>query len=123
MKLISKIIFLAASVLAIAAVFTEKQGVITVNKQSPTFTIRLAANPTTGYTWSLQSYDNKVLVSTEHHFVPAKTKLIGAGGYEDWSFRVVPAAKRATTKIVFVYSRAWEKNEIGKKVEFSVKIK
>lgn len=91
--------------------YDEEQLHISVGSNQPGFIIKLKSNPTTGYSWSLKSFDKTLLESTHHQFIAAKTKLIGAPGFEEWTFNVLPAAfgKKRHTTLTFVYARSWEK--------------
>lgn len=79
---------------------------------NPVCEISLPANPTTGYTWSAL-YD-KHLVSAQHKYFPAKTRLIGAGGHDVWVFSATEEAlglnKQIYTVVRLVYTRSWEHN-------------
>ena len=101
-------VFANVKPLPAAVIFSDP---IVVVKAKPEFTIILQANPTTGYSWSLKNYDAHVLVPVERKVVPpVNKKLMGAPGYEEWTFKVksdgfvVPQ----TTTIVLIYSRPWE---------------
>lgn len=91
----------------------EKTDIAVVPKQAQ-FTLRLKSNPTTGYRWFLRGYDEHLIEPVDHHFQAEENKkLIGAPGYELWTFRMTPLAfmvPRQTT-IQMVYARSWEKNQ------------
>src|SRR5437879_1870634 len=94
-------------------VYTEDKLAVIVPSNQPTFAIKLKSNPTTGFSWYLKSYDSNVLQPVKHVFVPpANRKLIGATGYEVWTFRVKPNGFSVPmqTTIQFVYGRPWEAN-------------
>ncbi len=141
MKINNKISFLVLLVLSIVAVFTfadvkksdnnviaatkvysEDNLIITVNQANPTFIIKLKSNPTTGYVWTLKPYNKNIVNNDKHEFLPAETKLIGAGGFEQWSFQVKPKAfvLQQHVKLKFVYARPWEKTETENVLEFEV---
>jgi predicted secreted protein len=67
-----------------------------------TFAIRLAANPSTGYTWHAD-VDARCLKQVGQQFEPAG-KGVGAGGYEACSFRALAPCE---TEIRFEYRRPW----------------
>ncbi len=107
-------------------VFTEDQLQISVDSKQSGFIIKLKSNPTTGYSWNLKQIDSSLLASTQHQFVAAKTKLMGAPGFEEWTFRVLPAAfgKKRHTTLTFVYARPWEKEPKNTKtLVFGVEIR
>lgn len=92
-------------------VFSDPLKTIVVKKSNPIVRITLPANPTTGYSWSLKSYDNNIVVPvTRKFFPPSSKKLTGAPGYEVWTFRVnlkgfvVPQI----TSINLIYLRPWD---------------
>ena len=64
--------------------------------------ITLAENPTTGYTWQLDTTGFEV-VSDE--YVAPNTNLDGAGGNHVWELKAV---NTGTYKINGVYKRSWE---------------
>ena len=74
------------------------------------FTIRLAANPTTGYQWSLVSYDQKVIKPISHAYTPTVMASIGAGGTDSWLFQIVDRQAQ-TTDINFQYARPWNQQD------------
>jgi inhibitor of cysteine peptidase len=67
-----------------------------------TFTIALAGNPTTGYTWQLAA-DPRYLDLLSEEFEPGGT-AIGAGGKETFRFHARVAGR---TEIVCEYRRPW----------------
>jgi inhibitor of cysteine peptidase len=67
-----------------------------------TFAVRLAGNPTTGYTWQA-SVDSPNLELVGQEFEPAG-EGIGAGGHEVFRFRALAAGE---TEIVLEYRRPW----------------
>lgn len=119
------LLFLSASVFAATSmIYQNPSQTIAVTRNTPNFTLKLKSNPTTGYSWSLLKYDNKVITPVTHSFQRPTQMMIGAGGYELWQFRVQDAAFANTqhTAIVMAYVRPWEKNVVPKKVIFNVKL-
>jgi inhibitor of cysteine peptidase len=97
--------------------FTDPSKSIIVKKSKPEFTIVLKSNPTTGFSWLLKNYDVNLMVSVENkYFSPKAEKMVGAPGYEMWTFRVKPSGfvVPQTTHITLVYARPW--TEKGAKV-------
>lgn len=86
-------------------------GTLTVDH--PIYTLQLNSNPTTGYSWFLVSYPADLLSITKHEYIPPKTNMAGAGGYEMWVFTAKPEAFVAprAIKIQMVYARPWEVND------------
>lgn len=105
--------FWVANVLAATngITYTDPLKTIVVKKTQPEFAITIQSNPTTGYSWSLKSYDANIIVPVSRKYFPAANKkLIGAGGYEKWIFRVRPEGfvVPQTTSLTLLYSRPWD---------------
>ncbi|OGT51260.1 MAG: hypothetical protein A3E84_04085 [Gammaproteobacteria bacterium RIFCSPHIGHO2_12_FULL_42_13] len=109
--------------------FTSNKKPIYV-RQGQTFNITLQSNPTTGFSWKWKStaYDRNLVSLVNQKYVAATDKkLVGAPGYEVWTFR---ANKTETGRyrvvqvghIVMDYERPWEKNSALRKT-FVVRIK
>ena len=74
-----------------------------------TIKLTLDSNPTTGYSWQLRAPgDGKVLQLYFTTFRLPKTRLVGAGGREEWKFR---AMAPGSVVIRTEYLRPWEKPE------------
>jgi len=74
------------------------------------FTVELVSNPTTGYSWRLaKPLDEKILKFVGKEYFGKKTKLVGAGGREVWTFRALAKGK---AKIELEYVRDWEKKPV-----------
>ena len=69
-------------------VYAEDKPNIMISKDKPQFTLKLKSNPTTGYSWFLREYNSRLISPVKHSFEPPEKKLIGAPGYELWTFRV-----------------------------------
>ncbi len=102
---------------------TEDKPVVMVQSSHPEFSIKLKSNPSTGYNWYLRGYDATLLQPVKKTAEGSTDKkLLGAAGYEIWTFRmkqhgfVVPMQ----TFIRFVYARSWEVNSQAKQVVFQV---
>ncbi len=82
------------------------------------FIVKLASNPSTGYQWNIDKYDEKVLLLKSKEFIASNTSRVGAPGEMRFSFALINAENRPkATEILFKYSRAWEKDSaILKKV-------
>jgi inhibitor of cysteine peptidase len=98
---------------------------IVVENTNPQFSITLASNPTTGYSWLLDSYDNNLIQVDKHDFTrpSSNNKIVGAGGFETWTFTAKSAAFTVpqATNISFIYVRPWEAaNHNEHKVVFTV---
>lgn len=76
-----------------------------------TICIKLNANHTTGYSWSLAAVDKSILEvgeEGEYESDPHPEGMVGVGGYEVWSFKAIATGE---TEISLVYVRPWEKDE------------
>ncbi len=80
-------------------------------KQGEKLEITLESNPTTGYSWDVDSVDEGVLRMVGKPEYKAESKRIGAGGKTTFVFE---AASSGKTTLKLVYHRPWEK---GKKKE------
>lgn len=82
---------------------------IMIDPTHPQFVVSLPSNPTTGYQWTVKSYDKNRLTLLTSRYVAPKTKLIGAGGTMTFTF--APVAGKSfpkTTLMVFTYARPWD---------------
>lgn len=102
--------------------FTDSAKAIIVERSKPTFSIILQSNPTTGYSWLLRSYDANLIAPVSRKYYPSTDKkLVGAPGYEKWTFRVkslgfiVPQA----TSITLIYAHLWD-GEAVQSINFRV---
>ena len=95
---------------------------VMVSSQKNSFTIKLKSNATTGYTWFLSSYDKSLVQPVSHQYQHATSQLVGAPGYELWTFKLKPEAFHVphVTMINFVYSRPWENGDQGETVQFKI---
>jgi inhibitor of cysteine peptidase len=104
-------------------VYTQDKLGITVIGTKPQFVIKLKSNPTTGYSWYLRSYDTNLITPVKHEYEPPADKnLVGAGGYEIWTFHVKSTAfiVPQQTMVRFVYDRPWESVDQATQVVFKV---
>ena len=77
-------------------------------KPNENFTIQLASNPTTGYSWQLaEPLDKNHIELINHTYQPNDHPqgMVGVGGTEIWQFR---ALKSGTTQIKMRYVHPWE---------------
>jgi inhibitor of cysteine peptidase len=68
-------------------------------------TIKLEANPTTGYTWEVVESDGAILRQVGETEYEAESDLIGAGGVQTLRFEAVEAGEM---ELRLVYHRPWE---------------
>ncbi len=83
---------------------------IQVTQKKPEFTITLKSNATTGYRWFIQSLNQKLLEIKNSEYIAPDSNMMGAPGYQTWSFKVKSNGFKAprVLKIKFVYARPWE---------------
>src|SRR5579864_1388080 len=79
-------------------VYYDPKTPITVSAAQPEFAIRLKSNPTTGFSWTLKEFDSHIIEVQGHRYLPPTSQLVGAGGYEIWSFKVKPVAFTTTSQ-------------------------
>lgn len=105
-----------------APVYDQSKTTVMVTSAQPVFIIKLKSNPTTGYTWQLHDYDKTLITPVRHRYVAPDTKLMGAPGFDLWTFKVKPEAFVVPhrTSLRLVYVRPWEENQIASDVEFVV---
>lgn len=80
--------------------------------------IRLPANPTTGYSWLLQSFPG-CLDLANFSYVPAGKSIPGEGGMQTVEFL---AASGGEGELKIDYRRPWEKSDIPAAKTFSLKV-
>ena len=92
--------------------FTNLAKPLYLDSKNQNLEIKLKSNPTTGYSWYLQSIDAPWLVPVSHKYVAPSSELMGAPGYELWTFKVDPAYLKVPfyTEIELIYTRPWEVN-------------
>jgi inhibitor of cysteine peptidase len=80
------------------------------------FVVSLAANPTTGYQWTLVQFDKNILTLSSSYYQKTQTYRIGSGGQMLFTFALRRGKNYpAKTDIVFKYARPWEQKEGGLK--------
>lgn len=83
-----------------------------LNLNSRQFVISFPANPSTGYLWTIVSYDeNRFHLIRSEYMTPNKINRIGAPGKMIYEFEVREAGTYPfSSKIKFRYARSWDKN-------------
>jgi len=85
------------------------------------FSVKLKANPTTGYQWAENiKTDAEMLELTNSDYQSDKPVRTGSGG---WQYYTYKGLKPGNTKISLKYWRSWEPNEVNQIVDFEVIIK
>ena len=112
-NIFSSLFLLAWSVAAMANMIS-----LVAKPQAPVVNVRLAANPSTGYQWTLAKYDANLLETPSSEYFPSHAGLPGAPGYIEWRFSVKPAAFAVPqkTKVILEYKRPWEKSAVQQQV-------
>jgi inhibitor of cysteine peptidase len=106
-----------------APIYMQDKTAFIIASNKPVFVIKLKSNPTTGYSWFLRESNPALFEAVKHQYeVPQDKKLMGASGYELWTFRAKPAAfvVPQQTAIRFVYTRPWETSENATQLVFKV---
>lgn len=100
--------------------YTEKDAEI-VASVGENFIISLESNQSTGYSWSvgMVSDNSQVVVAGMDYDLP-EGSVTGQGGAEVWHMKAVAPG---VVKLVFYYSRSWEKDAPAKTLNFNVSIK
>ncbi len=103
-------------------IYTEDKLGIMVTKDHAQFQIKLKSNATTGYSWFLREYNSDIIIPVQRTIIPPETKMMGAPGFELWTFKVKPTAFTVPqqTMIRLIYSRPWDSNDQSKQVVFRV---
>lgn len=75
----------------------------------PSYTLHLNSNATTGFRWLIVAYPKDLLTLTKHQYVAPQTTLVGASGYEEWTFQATPFAFAAprVIEIKMMYAQPW----------------
>lgn len=103
-----------------ATVLTEadNKGSIAI-EQNSNLVIKLPGNPTTGFSWSVVSYDSDVLELGRHEYFAGATNRIGSGGAFVFYFNAIGSGE---TTVKLKYSRPWEKDSGGDTFTNDVKV-
>lgn len=97
---------------AISLSFSGTLPVAPVYANQTSFAISLPANPSTGYQWTLLSYNKKYLKFLKKEYKPGSKKLIGTPGSMMFYFSCVATTQRPQETLVsLVYHRPWEKRQ------------
>ena len=84
-------------------------------------TLRLEANRSAGYRWTLAASGDAELEQIGEPFYTPEKAVPGGGGAEYWTFRATRAGKKT---LRFEYRRPWEKDKPpAKTVEYQVMVR
>lgn len=83
--------------------------------------LRLPENPTTGYRWETEFFDNTILGSPTSDFSTSGEPTVGAGGMRTFTFE---AHSPGETTLRLILKRGWEtKQQAVDHFEISVQVK
>ncbi len=104
------------------AVATEPNQTIMVSADDPTVEILLDSNPTTGYSWYIETYPSDQVARITSHFITSDPKKVGSGGMQKWIFTLDDDVFEAPHKLTFkfVYARSWQIDKPAKEETFYV---
>ena len=111
-----KIILSCALFLLSMNIFAGDELSLDVKRSKASFVVTLAANPTTGYQWTVENFDRDLFTLSNTLYQRPQTNLIGAGGQMLYTFSLNKGKSYpAQTDMVFKYARAWEPESAMKK--------
>lgn len=86
------------------------------------FTVTLAENPTTGFSWQYEIQDKSAVKLVDDLYVPSNndTRIVGAGGMHSFTFACL---KDCETTVVLTYRRPWKGGETAEKRLITIKYK
>lgn len=102
--------------------YNEQKSNVVVVQDEPEFTIKLKSNPSTGFSWFLREYNTDLILPLKHRLIKSDSKLAGADGIEEWTFRMkhLGFSVPQQTVLRFVYSRPWQGAEGATSLVFRV---
>ncbi len=82
---------------------------IDINTKSPSFIISLHANATTGYQWSVVSFNKGLFHLISSEYKRSNTQLVGSGGVMVFRFALnKQQTYPKSSAFTFSYGRSWE---------------
>ena len=103
--------------LAAMGCYAADASTIVVHTGSPQFVVSLPANPTTGFQWTVSSYDTSKFKLKGAQYTHKATKLIGAGGTMTFTFALIKGQTYPkSTTMSFSYGRSWDAKSAHPKV-------
>ncbi len=103
------VLYMIAGIFFSSVTCADIVDVIKVTPKQLEFKVTLPANITTGFQWTVVSYDKTKLNLVKSEYVAPMTNIIGARGASVFTFS--PEKKIAypnSTVIMFKYARSWE---------------
>jgi inhibitor of cysteine peptidase len=108
-------------ILSVNVCSSSKQIQVATGAICACFEVKLPENPTTGYQWTLESYDQALFTATKNKYMVSNPKLIGSSGEHIFYFKqkentICPES----TVLYFRHARSWESSDSGecKKITF-----
>ncbi len=100
----------------------EKASTIQVRQSRPQFALTVESNPTTGFSWHLDSYEADVIEVVGRVYRAPEGGALGASGFEVWTFRARPGAFVAprVTRIRLLYLRPWDAKDEPREAVFTI---
>ena len=78
------------------------------------FEVKLSENPTTGFQWTLQSYDQAHFSAVKDEYIVSNPKLMGSPGEHIFYFKKQDNMTcPESTVLCFRHARAWESSDSG----------
>ncbi len=126
--MISKIISIIMSIIAFFSSFlgigADKKipagEMISYSKNGKSVYVEFSENPSTGYIWETDNYNEKVikLSDSEIYYSPSDEGRLGASGTRIFTFDAVAPG---TARVKFTYERHWEEGAVREiMIEFTV---
>ena len=86
------------------------------------FTVTLAENPTTGFSWQYEIQDKSAVKLVDDLYVPSNTdkRIVGADGMHSFTFACL---KDCETSVLMTYKRPWKGGETAEKRLITIKYK
>jgi len=108
-QLVALLMLITTAVFAKNTQFNSPEKTIMVSSTKPNFTLTLAANHTTGFSWFLKNYNQAMIVPSSNKYIANKTKKMGAGGHELWTFSLKSQAFVVphVFTIEMIYAQPW----------------
>ncbi len=87
---------------------------VLVPPDAVTFEVRLSGNITTGFQWSVLTFDKTLLklVGQTYQSKPNPQHLAGSGGASVFTFTCLKKQRPKSTDVLFSYRRPWEKKAV-----------
>ncbi len=102
----------------VSTTYTKNQSQKTVYAVvGDTIIVKLAENPTTGYSWNM-TYSNGLDLQEDEYMDPGTDEVLGASGSHRWTFEVTETGEQSISAI---YMRPWEE-KTGSEDTFNLNI-